>query len=397
MNHLYFKYVSLFIIAIIANTYQVFSQNNFNDVDGYTLSSQATVDFKITTLNTEWLSCTINGPSDEDQQLNNFVTLINAVNPDVIALQEVGTSTTYATIDTLVKKLGTTIWAGNIVPWSQDNCSQNQGIIYKKAKVQFISSSLIKNGGSSTYWSGGRYPALYDLSFVVGTSTVSVSLINIHAKAYSDESSYNKRKGASEGLKTLLDGSSYNTRNIILLGDFNDYLVGTQCSTMSDSPYKNFVDDATNYSGVTKSLKDPSYGNKPVIDNIIISNELFTNYVTNSTVRETTATQNIYDYYYTTTDHTPVSSTFRFTVPTGVDNLYENANISLYPNPAYDNVSIKCDVAVEQVSVFSLTGTEMLSSNNVSDKIDVSMLPRGIYIVRIKTVKGNYQQKLLKN
>ena len=39
---------------------------------------------------------------------------------------------------------------------------------------------------------------------------------------------------------TLLDGSTYNSKNVILLGDYNDYLTGTQCDNCSPaiSPYK---------------------------------------------------------------------------------------------------------------------------------------------------------------
>jgi predicted extracellular nuclease len=58
---------------------------------------------------------------------------------------------------------------------------------------------------------------------VVGNSTVPVALINIHAKAMGDKTSYARRKAASLSLKALLDGNSYNTKNVILLGDFNDY------------------------------------------------------------------------------------------------------------------------------------------------------------------------------
>ena len=267
--------------------------------------------FKIVTWNTEWLTCSTIGPTDEQLQVNNVAKVIKALDADVVALQEVGTSSTYSTIDTLVRRLGSE-WGGSIIPWSADNCSQNQGIIYKKSKVQFVSASLMSNAGTSYNWSGGRYPALYNLNFVVGSGTVPVALINIHAKAMGDEGSYARRKAASLSFKTLLDGNSYNTKNVILLGDFNDYLSGTQCGSCSpaESPYKNFVDDTQNYKGLTGSLWDPYY-NSPVIDNIIISNELFDNY-TNTVLRETTAAQVVPNFMSTTSDHYPISATFSF-------------------------------------------------------------------------------------
>lgn len=400
MQHYFTKSITLigFITLLFLSEIQFISAQNYNSFEEYkNYVPDATIDFKITTLNSEWLSCSTYDPSDDNLQITNIAKVIAAINPDVIALQEVGTSSAFATIDTLVKKLGTSTWAGKIIPTSSyDNCGQNQGIIYKKSKIQLVNSSSITNGGTYSNWSSGRYPILYTLSFIVGTSSIQVSMINIHAKAMSDETSYNKRKGASEGLKTLLDGTTFNTKNVIIIGDFNDYLIGTQCATMSDSPFKNFVDDAVNYKGITSGLYDPSYSS-PVIDNMIISNEMFASYVTNSTIRETTATSTVSNYKTTTSDHVPVSAIFRFTIPTGVENWYDDANILLYPNPTQDYLSIKSDLIMDEIFIYNLTGVEMLSSNATNNKIDVSQLPQGIYIVKLKTSKGIYLRKMLKN
>ncbi len=284
-------------------------------------------EFKITTWNVEWLSCSTYGPSDENLQMNNAVKLIKALNSDIITLQEIGTSSIYTTIDTLVKRLGSE-WAGSIIPWSADNCSQNQAVVYKKSKVQFVSGSLMSNAGSSYNWSSGRFPVLYNLNLVVGKSTIPVALINIHAKAMGDESSYMRRKAASESMKALLDGSSYNSKNVILLGDFNDYLIGTQCSSCLpyESPYKNFMDDTENYKGLTSTIWDSKY-NSPLIDNIIISNELFGNY-TNNVIREITATQAVSNYTSTTSDHYPVSALFSFSENNGGQTGCENFSFS---------------------------------------------------------------------
>ena len=271
------------------------------------------VELKVTTWNAEWLSCDEYAPNDDELQMENVAKVIKAMNSDIVALQEVGSSYSYPTIDILVSKLGSE-WGGTILatdPFGNGNCSQNQAIIYKKSRVQHVGSSIIYNGGTSYNWSSGRYPILYNMNVIVGNELIPISVINIHAKAMGDESSYSRRKGASEGLKALLDGSSYNTKNIILIGDFNDYLSGTQCrSCGSDSPYKNFMDDTENYKGLTSSLWDNSY-NSPVIDNIVISNELFLNYISNSAVREMTVTNVVPNYYYTTSDHIPITARFR--------------------------------------------------------------------------------------
>lgn len=277
-----------------------------------------TLQLKVTTLNTEWLSCPTNGPDDDGLQVNNIASVIKTMQPDIIVLQEVGTSSDYATIDTLLSKLGEA-WGGSINATYFDNCGQNLGIIYRKTKIQLVSSSVLSSGmssqGNSYYynWSSGRYPVSYNVNIVDGTTQIPLTVVNLHAKAMSDTTSYTRRKGASEGLKAMLDGTAYNTRRMVVIGDFNDYLTGSQCYECGDSPYKNFMDDADNYRGLTSGLMNPYYNN-PVIDNIVISNELFDNYMSNSAFLEVSATNTISGYRYTTSDHTPISALFNFEV-----------------------------------------------------------------------------------
>lgn len=267
-------------------------------------------DFKFSTWNIEWLSCNINGPSNEELQINNAVRVIKAMNSDVVALQEIGTSSTYATVDTLVRRLGNE-WGGSIVTNNNDNCTQNVALIYKKTRVEFVGSSTLTSAGTSYNWAS-RYPIRTDLRLLVGNTPVPVSFINIHAKAMGDESSYARRKAASESLKALLDGDSYNTKRVVLMGDFNDYLLGTQCRTCSPnvSPYKNFMDDVANYKGISSGLYDPNYSS-PVIDNIVISNELFSNF-SNSVYRDIASAEVVSNFRQTTSDHYPITAHFSF-------------------------------------------------------------------------------------
>ena len=306
MNKINLAIIILLISAGIAKTQPLTSQTLFN-------TKQATSDFKVSTYNVEWLSCTTNGPTNEELQINNIVAVIKAMNSDIVALQEVGTSSTYTTIDTIVRRLGSE-WAGSMIAYRVDNCGLNEGLVYKKSRVQLLSAAMISNGGSFYDWTGGRFPILYNVNLLVDDTTIPVSIINIHAKAMGDKSSYNNRKNASQALKTLLDGNFYNSKRVMLLGDFNDYLLGTQCKDCSpgDSPYKNFMDDTQNYKCLTPGIYDPVY-KSPLIDNIIISDELFDNYITNSTIREVTATESIADYMNTTSDHVPVSANFSMT------------------------------------------------------------------------------------
>ncbi|MDR2475032.1 MAG: T9SS type A sorting domain-containing protein [Bacteroidales bacterium] len=279
-----------------------------------TISAQNTVSFKVATLNCEWLSCPDNAPNNDALQINNIATVLSYVDADIFCLQEIGTSNSYKTLDTLVKKMGSSIWACNISTNNNSNCGQNQGIIYKKSKMNFVSSSQMSAAGTS-YNFAGRYPALYEMNFIVGDQLVPVYFVNLHMKAMSDETSYDRRLAASTTLKTLLDGSQWNTKNVVIIGDLNDYLVGTQCNSCGEiSPYKNFMDDSQNWKGTTSNLISLYYYPKPVIDNIIISNELFDKYVSNSAFQDIESTTIVNNYSSSTTDHVAISINLSFSI-----------------------------------------------------------------------------------
>ena len=347
------------------------------------------VDFKISTWNVDWLSCTDPNLNQKDRelQINNVVSLIQTMNSDIVALQEVGTSNSYKTIDILVERLGSE-WAGNMAAWDNNNCSQNQGIIYKKSKIEFVNSSLINNnsinnGGTSYSWSNGRYPVLYNVNAIVGNQKASISFFNIHAKANCNSDSYERRRDASIGLKNLLDGSTYNSKRVAIIGDYNDYLLGTQCESYSISPYKNFIDDYANYKGVTSNLTHPYYGNY-VIDNIIISNELFDNYVNNSAFCEYSATQTIPNYRATTSTHYPVSVTFR--IKEGDVSIVEQQSkpyLQIYPNPTHDKFIVELEETA-YIKLYDILGKEVFTqTSNDKSEIDISHLPKGIYCVYV--------------
>lgn len=69
---------------------------------------------------------------------------------------------------------------------------------------------------------------------------------------------------------------------------------------------------------------------------------------------------------------------------------------SMYPNPATDVLNIKSQEKVLSVSVYDLSG-KLINVPFSNGQVNVSMLPKGIYMVIAKTEKAVYQQKLIKN
>lgn len=359
--------------------------------------------FKITNWNTEWLGCETFGPENENLQINNVADAMLAMNSDIYCLQEVSNTSSNPSVETLVSLMGSAQWGGAIAPANTGDCNQRQAIIYKKSKVQLVSASEMLNGnaaqGNSYYynWSSGRYPALYNVNLIAGSALIPVSLVNIHAKAEDgNPTSYTRRKGGSEGLKALLDGSNYNTKNVIVIGDFNDYLIGTtsEACNCTDSPFKNFMNDQVNYTGITSDITDAdtSWGFHPIIENIIISNELDDNYIANSALQEEAIAETISGFYYNTSNHLPVTALFQFSTLSNPEFAKPEASFTLYPNPVKDELTVTLSGLADDTdaAIYDLAGRQVIVQKLNGTSINVDALPSGIYIVRINNSAAKF-------
>jgi endonuclease/exonuclease/phosphatase family metal-dependent hydrolase len=258
---------------------------------------------KVATFNAEWLGCPDQSPDDDDLQIRNVAALIRLLNVDIIGLQEV-TDNPRKSLDEVLAELNKSanIYAGHVEVFSSSSCMQCEAIVYKKNRVALNGSPrLMNDAGTYNAWASGRYPVEFRLTV---DGAIDITLVNLHAKAMSDAASYARRVEASKGLKALLDQSDYRSRNLIVLGDFNDNLSGSTCYSCGTSPYKNFVDDKTHYQFLTTAID----AERSQIDHIMISDKLFDRYVSGSTLRETELAYRIDGYSYTTSDHVPVSA-----------------------------------------------------------------------------------------
>jgi hypothetical protein len=68
-------------------------------------------------------------------------------------------------------------------------------------------------------------------------------------------------------------------------------------------------------------------------------------------------------------------------------NQSQFANISIYPNPATSQINIITDQTINEITIYSITGQEMLKLNNTKT-VDVSGLAAGSYSVKIVTDSG---------
>ncbi|GHT55199.1 hypothetical protein FACS189446_6210 [Bacteroidia bacterium] len=81
---------------------------------------------------------------------------------------------------------------------------------------------------------------------------------------------------------------------------------------------------------------------------------------------------------------------------TGIETV-EAAGISVYPNPAKDELSIKSDFPIKKIEICDLSGKPMITGKLPDSKtIDVSALPSGLYLVKITTDSGVVVKKIVK-
>ena len=68
--------------------------------------------------------------------------------------------------------------------------------------------------------------------------------------------------------------------------------------------------------------------------------------------------------------------------------------LEVYPNPATGSITVKTDDVVEMVQVYDVFGKNVASANGAT--VNVSELSSGVYMSIIKTDKGLFQQKFIK-
>jgi len=73
--------------------------------------------------------------------------------------------------------------------------------------------------------------------------------------------------------------------------------------------------------------------------------------------------------------------------------------MTLYPNPVQNELTIADSEEFASVQIYSLTGENFLIQTEMSsDKIDVSQLESGIYVCVMETISGEIlQAKFIKN
>lgn len=297
-------------------------QEQINDTDA--VPPDATLE--AVTWNLEWYGSGFSGPSNFTQQTKNIVRVVDSLDADLYAFEEVsGQDDLNKIVEHMKGYHGFTAdYIGQ---------SQKMAVAFNTQTIDSLDSGAITDVRQeykddwSYYWAGGRIPLYFSFDYTFEGTTEHFYAVVIHGKANTGDSdaeyreAYQRRKKAAEGLYYYLKDHKPDA-NIILLGDYNDdvdqSIYYDSNGDYAQTPYYQFVNDDANFEVLTKVLSDSgksaSINYEDIIDHITISDELFDNYVQNSTAVYKAPQSYIDSYGETTSDHLPVWAKFDVTV-----------------------------------------------------------------------------------
>ena len=82
----------------------------------------------------------------------------------------------------------------------------------------------------------------------------------------------------------------------------------------------------------------------------------------------------------------------------GVDDLMTNQKTTAHPNPIINDVNFTSKNTISQVEIYNASGQKVMTQNANAKmlNLNLSALPAGVYVAKIKTDKGTESIKLIK-
>lgn len=252
------------------------------------------------------------GPADEPLQMGRVRDVILGTDFDVWGVQEVTDADAFGTL--LDRLPGYQGFLANDASVSGGSASYSRGelkvgLIYKTALAEVTGARIILS--ELDYEFAGRPPLEVRLRVTLGGASRDIVLIVLHAKAIADETSWERRMAAGEGLREYLD-VTWPDRAVLVPGDWNDD-VDESIVRGRDTPYRSLVDAAPEWVFPTAALSAAGARSMPryteVIDHILASDEAMAWYEEGSAMVYE-VDDIIDDYLDTTSDHLPVLARF---------------------------------------------------------------------------------------
>jgi len=376
--------------------------------------------------NIEWFGspAPANGPANKDLQEANVARILKWMRADLYGLVEI--------VDTMrlrrvVDSLGAGQFGFSVSPYCS-NATQPTGnawltgqklaFVWRKSVFSNVSTRGMMRSSSSanTNWATGRFPFLLTATVTLEGVSRTMNFILVHAKAGSTQSDHDRRRAGVQELKDTLD-LYHSTASTLIIGDYNDALdkpIFTGATTTSYQPIVADSTDADHYRSITLPLaragQTSMTGFPNIVDNHIISNELVPVFIASSPKVLTDVVQVVPDYVTAdnTSDHYPVLSRYDLngTVLTSLPALtLAEAGLQAWPNPASRALHLRSAEAMRDVRlrILSLGGAEVHAASirqwlpGATVDIPIANLPRGSYVLEVRTATRRVQHRFLKD
>ncbi|KQC11650.1 MAG: hypothetical protein APR54_10685 [Candidatus Cloacimonas sp. SDB] len=240
--------------------------------------------------------------------------IINAISPDIIALQEIQSHSAFVDLVINLNLLDEiNVWDGYRA--FSDEWELDLAYVFKKNVIEVINIFEIYEEEEYDY-AFPRRPLVMELIY----NDEELVIINNHFKAMQGKENELRRKEAVKNLKTYVE-SEYDLANIIIVGDLNDHLTDTG----NDNVFLEILEDNENFKFAdfdvavdsTANWSYPYWKYRGHIDHIIISNELFDEFEQEGSYYRTIVIDKYMEggedrRYQTVTDHRPVGLKLKF-------------------------------------------------------------------------------------
>ncbi|MCF8273306.1 MAG: endonuclease/exonuclease/phosphatase family protein [Flavobacteriaceae bacterium] len=276
-------------------------------------------------------------PKNEQQTLDDVSKIVEALDVDFIAIQEINNQIAFQQMAT------------NLVGYNgyiESTYYDGLAFLYKPDVVEI--KNIYRIYSTSTYWNVfPRAPMVVNITY----HNQDVTIINNHLKCCgdgilnltnTDDEEY-RRYEAINLLKSYIDNNLQN-ENVILLGDLNDEL----SDSISNNVFQNIIDDNLNYVftdynialGSSSSWSYPSWPSH--LDHILISNELFDELNSSNSDIQTIKIDNYLsggwtEYNQNISDHRPVALKVAIDSNLGINDISKKNLVYFvnYPNPIH--------------------------------------------------------------
>lgn len=372
----FFKFHSLIIGLVLFSTGIQLQSQDFED-----LSFGTDTTFEVMTWNIEWF------PKNGQVTVNNVKQIIEALQVDIIALQEIDNKVVF---DQMVEDLPG--WNGFFI----DDEWSSLAYIYRSEVIEVLDIFQIY---TEDWHEFPRSPLVIEFLF----KNVKYVLINNHLKCCGDEvlnlndpgDEETRRYRACNMLEEYIS-SHYPWDRVMVLGDLNDILTDLP----ENNVFKAFTDKPDDYMfadmGIAEgAISGWSYPWWPShIDHILITNEVYNDFWDERTLIKTIELNNyytggMYEYDEKVSDHRPVAIRFPAKEDFGFRNeLITDDMIQIYPNPIKGRATLLLDPTLQgvEIEIYNLQGMMVEKFNANPRKSEISWytnhLQKGVYIAK---------------